>query len=94
MTSAPPGSWPPGVDAIGVDDLRRLGIDHRDQLFWDGRRIEVRRPLVLTGFQKTVATIVTLCAILGGVGGFVSGLNNAALFFCARNIHWLSCPAR
>ena len=78
---------------IGVDDLGRLGIDKANQLFWDGRRIEIRRPLVLTGFQKSVAAVVTVCAILGGLGGFVTGLNNASVFLCARNVHWLSCPA-
>jgi hypothetical protein len=86
------GGWPPGVEPITVDDLRRLGIDRHNQLFWDGRRVEIRRPLVLTGFQKTVAVIVTLCAVLGGFGGFVSGLNNAAIFLCGRGIGWLGCP--
>jgi hypothetical protein len=61
-------------------------------LFWDGKRIEIRRPLVLTGLQRTVATVVTICAVLGGLGGFVSGLNNAALFLCGRGIQWLGCP--
>ncbi len=84
--------WPSGVEPIGVDDLRRLGINRDNQLFWDGRRVEVRRPLVLTGFQKSVAVVVTVCAILGGLGGFVTGMNNASVFLCARGIHWLGCP--
>ncbi len=88
-----PVTWPPGVKPIAVDDLRRLGIDQDHQLFWDGRRIEIRRPLVLTGFQKGVAVVVTVCAVVGGLGGFASGLNNAAIFLCARGIDWLSCPA-
>lgn len=92
MTDRTSGEWPRGVEPIGVDDLRRLGISRDNQLFWDGRRIEIRRPLVLTGFQKGVAAIVTVGAILGGLGGFVTGLNNASVFLCARNVHWLSCP--
>jgi hypothetical protein len=32
-------------------------------------------------------------AVLGAVGGFVTGLNNASVFLCARGIHWLSCPS-
>jgi hypothetical protein len=26
------------------------------------------------------------------IGGFVTGLNNASVFLCARGIDWLSCP--
>ena len=85
--------WPAGVEPIGVDDLRRLGIDAGNQLFWDGRRIEIRRRLVLTGFQKAIAAVVTVCAILGGLGGFVTGLNNASVFLCARGVQWLGCPS-
>jgi hypothetical protein len=85
--------WPDGVEPIGLEDLGRLGISRTDELFWDGRRIEVRRSLVLTRFQKIVTAIVTVFAILGGLGGFVTGLNNASLFLCARNVLWLSCPA-
>jgi len=80
------------VKPIEVDDLNRLGISDDKQLFWDGRRIEIRRPLVLTGFQKAVAVVVTACAILGGIGGFVTGVNNASVFLCARQLQWLGCP--
>jgi hypothetical protein len=92
LSSPEPGDWPDGVKPVGVGDLRRLGIDDRNQLFWDGRRIEIRRPLVLTGPQKIVTGVVTVCAVLGALGGFVSGINNAAVFLCARDVHWLSCP--
>lgn len=89
--SAAPG-WPAGVEPIGLEDLGRLGISPTDELFWDGRRIEVRRSLVLTRFQKVVTGVVTVFAILGGLGGFVTGLNNASIFLCSRNIVWLTCP--
>jgi hypothetical protein len=92
MITPPEPGWPSGVEPIGVDDLRRLGIDGGNQLFWDGRRVIVRQRLILSGFQKTVAAIVTACAILGGLGGFLSGVNNTALFLCARNVAWLGCP--
>jgi hypothetical protein len=87
-----PGDWPAGVRPIGVDDLRRLGISADHQLFWDGRRIEVRRAFVLTGFQKGLAAAVTVAAILGGLGGAVTGLNNASVFLCGRGVTWLGCP--
>jgi hypothetical protein len=81
------------VTPIGVEDLDRLGLNERNQLFWDGRRVEIRNRLDLTGLQRALAIIVSLCAILGALGGFITGFNNASIFLCARNIHWLSCPA-
>lgn len=92
MSDPAAADWPPGVGPIGVDDLRRLGINRANELFWDGRRVEIKRTLVLTGFQKGVAVVVTLCAILGGLGGFATGINNASVYLCARNVHWLGCP--
>ena len=87
---------PSGVDhvePIGLEDLARLGINSSSELFWDGRRVEIRRRLDFTGFQKLIAGVVTIVAVLGGLGGFVTGLNNASIFLCARHIEWLSCPA-
>ena len=86
-------TWPRHVKRIEIADLKRLGISNDNQLFWDGRHVKIRRPLVLTGFQKSVAVVVTACAILGGTGGFVTGLNNASMFLCARQLQWLGCPA-
>jgi hypothetical protein len=84
--------WPEGVEPIKVEDLDRLGIGPGDQLFWDGRRIEIRRPLDLTTLQKIFAVVVAVFAVLGGIGGFFSGFSDASQFLCARNINWLSCP--
>jgi hypothetical protein len=38
------------------------------------------------------AVLVTLFAVLGGPGGFFSGVADASDFSCARHIGWLSCP--
>jgi hypothetical protein len=88
----PHDDWPPDVTPIGIEDLDKLGLNQRNQLFWNGKRIELRNRLDLTGLQKTVAVIVSVFAVLGALGGFVTGLNNAANFLCGRDIHWLSCP--
>ena len=93
MTAERPSGWPPGVEPISLEDLGRLGINPRQELFWDGRHVEIRRRLTFTGFQKLIAFVVTICAILGGLGGFVAGLNNASVFLCARHISYLTCPA-
>ena len=84
--------WPPGVHEISVEDLGRLGINDRQELFWDGHRVEIRRRLELTTVQKWIASVVSVCAILGSLGGFVTGFNNASVFLCARHVAWLSCP--
>ncbi|HME24179.1 MAG TPA: hypothetical protein VKI44_23080 [Acetobacteraceae bacterium] len=92
MTGDRPADWPADVDPISLEDLGRIGINSQQELFWDGRRVEVRRRFILTGFQKLIAFIVSICAILGALGGFVTGFNNASVFLCARNITILSCP--
>jgi hypothetical protein len=87
-----PGHWPPDVNPIGIEDLDKLGLNPKNHLFWNGKRIEVRNRLALTRLQKALAILVSVFAVLGGIGGFVTGLNNASLFLCARDIHWLTCP--
>lgn len=92
MSATAPRGWPKDVIPVSIEDLDRLGINSDNQLFWDGKRIEIRQSLVLTGLQKTVAVVVSICAILGGLGGFVTGFNNASVFLCARGNHYLTCP--
>lgn len=92
MEERPQERWPADVTPIGVEDLDRLGLDGRNQLFWDGKRVEVRNRLDLSRLQKLLAVVVSVFAVLGALGGFVTGFNNASVFLCARDIHWLSCP--
>lgn len=93
MRPGAPKGWPEGVDPVSLEDLGRLCINRDNQLFWDGRRIEVKRRLDLSPLEKAAAVIVTVMAILGGLGGFATGFNDASEFLCVRNIHLLSCPA-
>ena len=86
MTDRPNGPWPSGVQPIGIEDLDRLGLNADNELFWDGKRVEIRRALVLTSFQKVGAVIVSICAILGGIGALVSCAKDGAEFFSAREI--------
>ncbi len=92
MTQSVPDGWPSDVTPISVEELDRLGLNEKNQLFWDGKRIEVRNRLDLTRLQKAFAIIVSIFAVLGAMGGFMTGFNNASIFLCARGIHWLSCP--
>ena len=93
MSDAGQPGWPNGVRPILVPDLKRLGINEQNELFWDGRHVEIRRSLTLTRFQKFITITVTLCAVLGALGGFVTGFNNASVFLCARHVTFLTCPA-
>lgn len=69
-----PAGWPKNVRKITLDNLDRLGIDHEDQLHWDGKPIEMRRPLALNWWQKIWAVIVGLALVAGGIGGAMQGL--------------------
>ena len=94
LSGAPDPKWPEGVESIGVQDLDRLGIDAERQLYWDGHRIEIKRFLVLTRFQKWFAGIATIIGLLAGIATIATGFNNASIFLCARHITLLSCPVR
>jgi hypothetical protein len=72
--------------------MERLGVDDDNQLFWDGRRVEVRRPLYLTVPEKIVAGVVAFFTVLGALGCAVSGFHDAADFLCARGNQALTCP--
>ena len=93
MSGSPQPGWPTGVRELGVGDLKRLGIDGDNQIYWDGRRIEIRKSIVLTGFQKWVAFVVGVVGLLAGLATIATGFNNASVFLCARHIAVLSCPA-
>jgi hypothetical protein len=84
--------WPPGVEPIGMEDLDRIGIDAEHQLYWDGRRIEIRRFLVLTGLQKWFAAMAAIVGLMAGLSTIATGINNASIFLCARHVTYLTCP--
>jgi hypothetical protein len=92
LNDAPPPNWPRGVEPIGMEDLNRLGIDTEHQLYWDGRRIEIRRRLVLTRLQTWFAAGAAIVGLLAGLATIATGVNNASLFLCVRHIGWLTCP--
>ena len=81
------------VRPITIDELDRLGINCNHELFWDGKPIEIRRHFVLTRLQKIAASIVSICAILGGLGALASGIKDGSEFLCARQATWVSCPS-
>lgn len=81
-----PEDWPDGVTPMTLQDLKRLGTDRKNQLYWDGKI--VRSPLRLSMPQTVIAVLATLASL----ATIFSGLNNAAVFFCARGVTILGCP--
>lgn len=92
MSGEPNANWPKGVEPIGMGELNHLGIDSEHEPYWDGHRIEIKRFLVLTRFQKWFAAVATIVGLLAGLATIATGFNNASVFLCARHIEWLSCP--
>ena len=78
--------WPANVKPITVRDLKRLGIGLDNQLYWDGRAVEIRRKLKLTWPQ-------TILAVLAALATIATGVNNLSVFLCGRDIHVLGCPS-
>jgi hypothetical protein len=66
---------------ITMEDLDKLQINGRRELFWDGKRIEVRSRLNLTWPQTLGAILIGLAAIIGGLA---SGANDGTEFTCRQ----------
>jgi hypothetical protein len=84
--------WPLGVQEISIENLASLGVNDEGEIFWNGKRIEVRRRLLLTWWQKMAAAIVVIFAILGGAGGFVQGAGVVFDHYCAADPSGRWCP--
>lgn len=76
-SDAPPSDWPAGVRVISVDGTALFGVDDDNQLYWDGKVVELRSPLSLTAWQKVGAVLLVL-------GTASSGLFTALAYFAGR----------
>ena len=92
MTVSPRPQWRRGIEPIGMEDLNRLGIDSKHQLYWDGYPIEIRRSIVFTRLQKRLAIVAAIVGLFAGLATIATGVNNASTFLCARRITILTCP--
>ncbi len=66
---------------ISLDDLDRMGINSKNELFWDGKQVEVRTRLNLTWPQTVGAVLVGAAALCGG---FASAANDGTEFTCRQ----------
>jgi hypothetical protein len=56
--------WPPDVHSISLGGLSRLGIDNKNTLYWDGKRVQIARRLELSRAQGIFAIIGVLAGVL------------------------------
>lgn len=84
--------WPKGVRAIAIAEVDALGVDAQGGLYWHGKPVEIRRPLVLTWWQSFVAIVVAVVTLFGGVGAAAQGW--AAYNEWACKVGWTAaaCP--
>jgi hypothetical protein len=86
--------WPAGVVPIPVESLDRLGLNADNELFWDGRRVEVRQRFSLSPVQRLGAVIVVAASVAGGIGGLAQGVTATIDFGCVRHALPHLCPAK
>ena len=54
--------WPTGVQQLSWNNIALLGIDSKQQLYWNGEPVEIKRAFNLTFWQKVGATITAVSA--------------------------------
>lgn len=82
-----PSGWPGNVEPMALQDLKRLGTDPQNQLYWDGKQVRTRLAL------SVPQTMLAVLAALASIATIFTGLNNASIFLCARGVTVLGCPA-
>ena len=65
--------WPEDVRQIPVEGIGLLGIDTNHNLYWDGKRLEIRRSLDLSTFQRIVTGAVAIATVLAALGSVTQG---------------------
>lgn len=64
-SSERPPEWPKDVRAISFNGIGFLGVNEKTgELYWDGRKVVVRQPVTLGGFERFLAA----CAAASAVG--------------------------
>lgn len=77
-----------------MDGMAFMGVDEKGLLYWDGRPVEVRRRLDLSGWEKAFAIAVGFFTILGGAGAVAQGWAAAHQWACAIEATAWHCPRK
>ncbi|MGE4251124.1 MAG: hypothetical protein AB7F09_17185 [Parvibaculaceae bacterium] len=62
-----PSTWPEGVRAITADEIHAIGVDQKGDLYWHGKHVQVRHPLVLNFWHGLLAVGTALSAMALGL---------------------------
>jgi hypothetical protein len=85
-------TWPKGIRSISIDEAGALGVDAKGELYWQGKPVEIRRPLDLTWRQSFVAGVVAIATVIAAVGAAAQGWTAYNDWAC--KVGWKSavCP--
>jgi hypothetical protein len=78
--------WPEDVEGIKFTDTSRLGVDPKNQLYWDGKKIVTESKLTLGSKELIVAMFVAFLVLISTLLGIWQ-------WFC--ELQWLCdivCP--
>jgi len=82
--------WPEHVEPITIGQLDMLGVDSKQNLYWDGKRLKVERRLKLSGLQQISAGLILLATIVAAIGTAFQGWASV----CQAGFVWAApvCP--
>lgn len=70
-----PPEWPEGVRGISMEGVGFLGVhSETGELYWDGRKVMVQRPITLGTFERVLASL----AAVSGVGVLIVEIGRSA----------------
>jgi len=70
-----PPDWPAGVRGISMKGVGFLGVhEETGELYWDGHKVVVQRPITLGGFERVLAS----CAAISAVGLLIVEIGRSA----------------
>lgn len=67
LRTADASKWPPGVRSIGIKEADAFGVDKEGTLYWHGKPVEIKRPLVLSAWQSAVGVAAAASGVLMAV---------------------------
>jgi hypothetical protein len=82
------------VNLISTEGLGLLGVGQDGSLYFDGKPVEVRRRLDLSGGERRFAVLVGFFTILGGIGAVAQGWAAAHQWACQIEATAWHCPRK
>lgn len=56
--------WSKNIRSISVDELGIFGLDENGVFYWDGEPVELKRTIELRTYERVIATIVAIAAVI------------------------------